>query len=105
MLSFHAGKERKEEGIEKKVELNCVFKMKILHCCLNKKAHQRRIFADSLIRYYFYVENMPPNEADELTVDLVKRLESKAKISKALSDTDSTSLIIEVNKEYSKTMN
>ena len=70
------------------------------------QAHKLRTHADSLIRYNYYVENMPVQDGYELDVEKRKKLERLAvSSSKELEGLDSTSLILEVNQEYIKTLN
>ncbi len=70
------------------------------------QAHKLRTHADSLIRYNYYVENMPVQDGYELDVEKRKKLERIAiSSSKELEGLDSTSLILEVNQEYIKTLN
>ena len=69
-------------------------------------AFRQRAYADSVIRYQFYIDNMPIHNADlpELDQEQKKRLENLAK-NKKLKDMESTSLIMEVGYDYSRTMN
>lgn len=67
-------------------------------------AFQERVYADSIIRYNFYIDNMPLQDLSELDSEQKKRLEALAKTSK-LKDKDTTSLIMEVNQDYERTMN
>lgn len=69
-------------------------------------AFQSRMHADSIIRYQFYIDNMPIHNADlpELDQEQKKRLENMAK-NKKLKDMEATGLIMEVGYDYNRTMN
>ena len=67
-------------------------------------AHQSRVYADSLIRYNYYIDNMPTNDLNDLDTEQKKRLEALAK-TKKLEGTETTSLLMEVNNDYARTMN
>lgn len=72
-----------------------------------KHAYQSRIYADSLIKYNYYIENMPTHEIPDLDHDKVSRILILTQNTKALrgkSSTD-TSLLNEVDFEFKKTMN
>jgi dynein heavy chain len=67
---------------------------------------QSRLHADSIIRYQFYIDNMPIHNADlpELDQEQKKRLENMTK-NKKLKDMEATGLIMEVGYDYNRTMN
>ena len=69
-------------------------------------AFQQRLFADSIIRHEFYIDNMPLNNADlpELDQEQKRRLENMAK-TKNIKDMECTTLLMEVGYDYSRTMN
>lgn len=69
-------------------------------------AFKSRLHADSIIRYQFYIDNMPIHNADlpELDQEQKKRLENMSK-NKKLKDMESTALIMEVGYDYNRTMN
>lgn len=60
-----------------------------------KNAFESRLHADSIIRYQFYIDNMPIHNADlpELDQEQKKRLENMAK-NKKLKDMEATGLIM-----------
>ena len=68
-------------------------------------AQRSRIYADSLIRYNYYIENMPLNEGYELETNKRKRLESLAINTHYLDGVDTTALLLEINNDYSKALN
>lgn len=73
-----------------------------------RAAYQKRINADALIKYNYYIENMPKHQIPEVDVDQVNRVLSMTQNSKALrgkSSADTTSLLSEVNANFAKTMN
>ncbi|KAL4427402.1 hypothetical protein ABPG74_009674 [Tetrahymena malaccensis] len=67
-------------------------------------AFKQRIYADSIIRYNFIIDNMPLQDLSELDTEQKKRLEALAK-TKQLENLETTALIIEVNNDYARTMN
>ena len=72
------------------------------------KAYQTRAKADSLLKYNFYIENMPTHQIPEIDNEEVNRILSKTQNSKALrgkSSSDTTALLSEVNFEFAKTLN
>ena len=72
-----------------------------------KNSYQDRIYADSLIKYNYYIENMPTHEIPDLDHDKVSRILTLTQNTKALrgkSSTD-TSLLNEIDFEFKKTMN
>lgn len=62
------------------------------------------LYADSIIRYNYYIDNMPLQDLSELDTEQKKRLEALSK-TKLLENMDTTQLIIEVNNDYCRTMN
>jgi dynein heavy chain len=64
--------------------------------------------AESLIKYNFYIENMPTHQIPEIENDKVNRILGMTQNTKQLrgkSSSDTTSLLSEVNFEFAKTMN
>lgn len=73
-----------------------------------KVAYDSRVMADSLIKYNFYIENMPTHQIPEIDNDEVNRILSMTQNTKQLrgkSSSDTTTLLSEVNFEFAKTMN
>jgi dynein heavy chain len=62
------------------------------------------VFADSLIRYNHYIDNMPTQDLVDLDTEQKRRLEHLAK-TKKLEAAETTGLIMEVNNDYLRTMN
>ena len=71
-----------------------------------ERAFEQRVYADSVIRYEFLIDNMPLTNADlpELDQEQKRRLENLAK-TKKLKDMECTGLLMEVGYDYSRTMN
>jgi len=72
------------------------------------QAHQERIFADSQIRYNFFVDNMPTEELSELDPEQISRIINMATASRYLKsrqNVDTTGIMWEVNQDFSRTMN
>jgi dynein heavy chain len=64
--------------------------------------------ADSLLKYNFYVENMPTHQIPEIDNEEVNRMLGMTQNTKQLrgkSSSDTTALLSEVNFEFAKTMN
>jgi dynein heavy chain len=64
------------------------------------QAHQERAFADSQIRYNFFIDNMPTEELSELDPEQISRIISMATASKYLKsrqNVDTTGIMYEVN--------
>jgi len=64
--------------------------------------------ADSLLKYNFYIENMPTHQIPEIDNEEVNRILSMTQNTKQLrgkSSSDTTTLLSEVNFEFAKTMN
>lgn len=73
-----------------------------------KQAYTNRIFADSLIKYNYYIENMPTHQIPEIDNEEVNRILNLTQNTKALrgkSSSDTTALLSEVNFDFAKTMN
>jgi dynein heavy chain len=73
-----------------------------------KKAYETRAMADSLLKYNFYIENMPTHQIPEIDNEAVNRILSKTQNSKQLrgkSSSDTTALLSEVNFAFATTMN
>jgi dynein heavy chain, axonemal len=72
-----------------------------------KHAYQTRIHADSLIKYNYYIENMPIHEIPELDHEKINRILMLTQNTKALRGKSSadTSLLNEINFDFAKTMN
>ena len=71
-------------------------------------AFERRVYADSLIRYHYYIDNMPSDEIPELEQDQVMtivELSLNSRAFKGRPTPDTTNLITEVNQDFAKTMN
>jgi len=61
-----------------------------------KKASESRDYADSLIRYNYYIENMPTHQIPEIDNDQINRILSLTQNTKALrgkSSSDTTTLL------------
>lgn len=71
-----------------------------------ERAFEERVYADSIIKYEFFIDNMPLTNADlpELDQEQKRRLENMAK-TKKLKDMECTGLLMEVGYDYSRTMN
>lgn len=73
-----------------------------------KDAYETRCKADSLLKYNFYVENMPTHQIPEIDNNEVNRILGMTQNTKQLrgkSSSDTTTLLSEVNFEFAKTMN
>jgi len=73
-----------------------------------KQAYANRINADSLIKYNYYIENMPTHQIPEIDNEEVNRILGLTQNTKALrgkSSSDTTALLSEVNFDFAKTMN
>lgn len=73
-----------------------------------KHAYETRKMADSLLKYNFYVENMPTHQIPEIDNESVNRILSMTQNTKQLrgkSSSDTTILLSQVNFEFAKTMN
>ena len=73
-----------------------------------KKASESRAYADSLIRYNYYIENMPTHQIPEIDNDQINRILSLTQNTKALrgkSSSDTTTLLSEVNFDFAKSLN
>jgi dynein heavy chain len=72
------------------------------------QAHQERIYADSQIRYNFFIDNMPTEELSELDPEQISRIISMATASRYLKSrgsVDTTAIMFEVNQDFARTMN
>jgi dynein heavy chain len=71
-----------------------------------ERAFEERVYADSIIKYEFFIDNMPLTNADlpELDQEQKRRLENMAK-TKRLKDMECTGLLMEVGYDYSRAMN
>ncbi|CAK83095.1 unnamed protein product (macronuclear) [Paramecium tetraurelia] len=69
-----------------------------------KNAFQQRIFADALVRYNYYIDNMSLFDLSELDNEQKKRIEQNAK-TKKLEAMETTQLLLEVNMDFQRTMN
>ena len=66
------------------------------------------MYADSLIKYHYYIENMPTHEIPEIDLQKVNRILLLTQNSKALrgkSSADTSVLLNEINFDFAKTMN
>jgi dynein heavy chain len=73
-----------------------------------KVAFDTRVMADSLLKYNFYIENMPTHQIPEIDNEEVNRILSMTQNTKQLrgkSSSDTTTLLSEVNFEFAKTLN
>lgn len=73
-----------------------------------KAAFNKRIMADALIKYSYYIENMPKHQIPEVDSNQVNRVLTMTQNSKGLrgkSSSDTTTLLNEVNIDFAKTMN
>jgi hypothetical protein len=64
--------------------------------------------ADALIKYSYYIENMPKHQIPEVDSNQVNRVLTMTQNSKGLrgkSSSDTTTLLNEVNIDFAKTMN
>lgn len=71
-------------------------------------AHQQRTYAESLIRYNFYIDNMPTEEIHTLDSDQKARLVLKASGFKGMQkkiNPENSPLVAEVNLDFARTMN
>ena len=71
-------------------------------------AYYRRAYADSLIRYNYYIENMPTDEIPELSNEQIAKIITQALTARSFkgkSQLDTQPLINEVNIDFAKTMN
>ena len=71
-------------------------------------AYYRRSYADSLIRYNYYIENMPTDEIPELSNEQITKMITQAMTARSFrgkSRLDTQSLINEVNTDFAKIMN
>jgi len=72
------------------------------------QAHQERVYADSQIRYNFFVDNMPTDEPSELDPEQISRIIHMATASRYLKsrqNVDTTQIMYEVNQDFARTMN
>lgn len=72
------------------------------------QAHQERIFADSQIRYNFFIDNMPIEDLSELDPEQISRIIHMATASRYLKsrqNVDTTGIMYEVNQDFARTMN
>ena len=75
------------------------------------KLFQQRMYYDSMIRYNYYIDNMPMQDLNELDSEQKKRLESTCRTKKLDSEVvnfklkDITGMLQEVNNDYTRTMN
>ena len=73
-----------------------------------KKAYNNRIHADALIKYNYYIENMPKHqipEVDNYQVNRILAMTQNTKTLRGKSSADTTTLLNEVNVDFAKTMN
>lgn len=73
-----------------------------------KAAYEKRVRADALMKYNYYVENMPKHQIPEIDAYQVNRILTMTQNSKALrgkSSADTTTLLNEMNVDFAKTMN
>jgi dynein heavy chain len=73
-----------------------------------KKAYENREQADALIKYNYYIDNMPTHQIPEIDNEKVNRVLSMTQNTKSLrgkSSADTTTLLSQVNFDFAKTMN
>lgn len=114
MLSYKADSEeftilwKKDKKIEKLKRIYICFDSEDprKYAARLERAFEERVYADSIIRYEFFIDNMPLTNADlpELDQEQKRRLENMAK-TKRLKDMECTGLLMEVGYDYSRTMN
>ena len=68
------------------------------------EAHQRRLHADSLIRFIFYIENMPITSSLLPSSPQLDRIKSLSRNDK-WDSVDSSTLLLEVQQKYAQTLN
>ena len=71
-------------------------------------AHQRRKYAESLIRYYFYIDNMPTEEIPTLNSEQKEKIVRKSTNVRYMNkniNPENSPLIYEICLEFAKTMN
>lgn len=69
-------------------------------------AHQKRRYADSLIRYNYFVDNMPTQEIPDLDAEQIGRIKEMVQNNKSLrKQIDLNPKINEVNLDFARTMN
>jgi dynein heavy chain, axonemal len=72
------------------------------------QAHSERIYADSQIRYNFFIDYMPQQELPELDTEQVNRILHMATASKYLKErgqVETTSILYEVQVDFGRTLN
>ena len=72
------------------------------------EVHKQRNYAESLIKYNFYIDNMPTEEINTLDSDQKIRLTNKASSSKKMTrniNPENSQLINEVTLDFARTMN
>ncbi|EGR28020.1 hypothetical protein IMG5_184900 [Ichthyophthirius multifiliis] len=67
-------------------------------------AFQQRIKSDSLIRYNYIIDNMPLQDLQELNPYQIKKIKDLVQI-KQLQNMQIASLLVEINKDFCRTMN
>lgn len=71
------------------------------------KAHKEREYADSLIRYNYFIDNMPVQELPELDSEQVSRIIYMVTNNRFLRprNPDTSAILNEVNMDFARTMN
>ena len=72
------------------------------------QAHSERVYADSQIRYNFFIDFMPFEELPEPDTEQRARIQKMAMASRALksrTQIDQTGILSEVIRDYRRTMN
>jgi dynein heavy chain len=72
------------------------------------QAHQERIYADSQIRYNFYIDNMPTEDMDDLDPEPAMRIFKMAtscRYLKSRTNVETASIMFEVQSDFHRTMN
>jgi dynein heavy chain len=71
-------------------------------------AYYRRAYADSLIRYNFYIENMPTDEIPGLSNEQIDKMINQATAIRSFNGREilnGQNLITEINSDFTRTMN
>lgn len=116
LITRYFPKSRRYEGVFK--HINQKAKLPRIHVLFDaedprhfvsrfKHAYTTRIYADSLIKYNYYIENMPIHEIPELDHMKINRILILTQNTKALRGKSSadTTLLCEINFDFAKTMN
>ena len=72
------------------------------------QAHQERIYADSQIRYNFFIDNMPTDDLPEIDQEQsmrIFRMATNSRYLKSRANVETAGIMYEVNQDYARTMN